>query len=57
MILKLPGRNIGFSMLQNKILSLWKPTSNVQLMDIENGYYLANFDNKRDCEKVLSEGP
>ncbi|KAA3473213.1 GroES-like zinc-binding alcohol dehydrogenase family protein [Gossypium australe] len=26
-------------------------------MDIENGYFLAKFQNIMDCEKVLSEGP
>lgn len=25
-------------------------------MNIENGYFLARFDNKSDCEKVLSKG-
>lgn len=54
-VLKLLGRNIGFSVLQNKLYNLWKPYSPFHLMDIENGF-LASFQNKLDCEKVLSEG-
>ncbi|MBA0841314.1 hypothetical protein Goarm_003810 [Gossypium armourianum] len=42
-ILKLLGHNIGYSVLQNKIYSLWKPSLPLYLMDIENGYFLAKF--------------
>ncbi|KAA3474118.1 GroES-like zinc-binding alcohol dehydrogenase family protein [Gossypium australe] len=56
-VLKLLGRNIGYSVLQNKIYSLWKPSSLFQLIDIENDYFLAKFQNKIDYEKVLAEGP
>ncbi|MBA0870833.1 hypothetical protein Goshw_017775 [Gossypium schwendimanii] len=34
-----------------------KPSLPFQLMDIENGYYLAKFQDKRDFEKVISQGP
>ncbi|MBA0585698.1 hypothetical protein Gorai_016465, partial [Gossypium raimondii] len=54
-ILKLLGRNIGFSILQNKIYSLWKPSVPVHMMDIENGYFLVQFQNKLDCKRPLSE--
>lgn len=50
-ILKLLGRNIGYSILQNKVYSLWKPSSSFHLMDIENGYFMAKFQNKLDYEK------
>ncbi|MBA0695910.1 hypothetical protein Goari_002507 [Gossypium aridum] len=55
-ILKFLGRNIGYSILQNKVYSLWKPSSPFHLMDIENRYFLAKFQNKLDCKKVLSRG-
>ncbi|PPD80711.1 hypothetical protein GOBAR_DD22375 [Gossypium barbadense] len=56
MILKLLGRNIDFSVLQNKLYNLWKPSAPIHMMDIENGYFLVKFQNKLDCEKALSEG-
>ncbi|PPR91394.1 hypothetical protein GOBAR_AA29289 [Gossypium barbadense] len=56
-ILKLLGRNIGFSILQNKIYSMWRPIATIHMMDIENDYFLVKFQNKLDYEKVLSEGP
>ncbi|MBA0876882.1 hypothetical protein Goshw_022427 [Gossypium schwendimanii] len=55
-ILKLLGRSIGFSVLQNKLYNLWKPLAALHMMDIENGYFLVKFQNKLDCEKALSEG-
>ncbi|KAA3469599.1 ATPase GET3 [Gossypium australe] len=56
-ILKLLGRNIGFSVLQNKLYILWRPSATIHTMDIKNGYFLVKFQNKADCEKALFEGP
>ncbi|XP_017644360.1 uncharacterized protein LOC108485001 [Gossypium arboreum] len=56
-VLKLLGRNIGFSVLQNKIYSMWKPSAPIHMMDIENDYFLVKFQNKQDCQKAHSEGP
>ncbi|KAK5825070.1 hypothetical protein PVK06_019872 [Gossypium arboreum] len=57
MILKLLGRNIGFLVLQNKIYSMWRSIAPIHMMDIENDYFLIEFQNKRDCETALSERP
>lgn len=56
-VIKLLGRSVGFSVLQNKIYNLWKPSASFQLIDIENDSFLLNFRNSFGCEKVLSEGP
>ncbi|MFQ6623835.1 hypothetical protein Gotur_004418, partial [Gossypium turneri] len=45
-VLKLLGRNIGYSVLHSKIYSLWKSSSPFQFMDIENGYFLAKLKKK-----------
>ncbi|KAH1129461.1 hypothetical protein J1N35_000839 [Gossypium stocksii] len=56
-VIKFLGRNIGFSVLQNKIYNMWRPLGTIHMMGIENGYFLVKFQNKRDCEKALAEGP
>lgn len=56
-VIKLLGRKIGFSVLQSKIYNLSKLSSSFCSMDIENGYFLASFQNKFDYEKVFTEGP
>ncbi|PPR90069.1 hypothetical protein GOBAR_AA30618 [Gossypium barbadense] len=55
-VIKLLGRNIGYTTLQNKIHFLWQPSQPFRLMDIEKGYYLAKFRNPGDYERVLSQG-
>ncbi|XP_016676325.1 uncharacterized protein [Gossypium hirsutum] len=55
-VLKLLGRNISYGVLFNRVSNLWKPIQPFQLMDIENGYYLAKFQNNNDYEKVLTQG-
>ncbi|PPD98885.1 hypothetical protein GOBAR_DD04099 [Gossypium barbadense] len=52
-VLKLLGRNIGYVALFNRIHSLWRPSVSIQLMDIENGYFLTKFSDKGDFDKML----
>ncbi|PPS09940.1 hypothetical protein GOBAR_AA10716 [Gossypium barbadense] len=40
----------------NKFYIMWRPSAPIHMMDIENGYFLVKFQNKMDCDKVLSEG-
>ncbi|MBA0848906.1 hypothetical protein Goshw_008593 [Gossypium schwendimanii] len=37
--------------------TMMRPSMPFQLMDTENGYFLEKFQNKKDYEKVLSQGP
>ncbi|MBA0833937.1 hypothetical protein Goarm_006344 [Gossypium armourianum] len=41
-------RRIGFHALLNKINAMWKPLNPVQLMDLENDFYLVRFNNEKD---------
>ncbi|KAE8654014.1 hypothetical protein F3Y22_tig00117056pilonHSYRG00680 [Hibiscus syriacus] len=50
-VLKLLGKNIGLNALSNKTFTLWKPSQPFNLMDLENGYLLAKFQNDEDYEK------
>ncbi|KAA3486517.1 reverse transcriptase [Gossypium australe] len=56
-VLRMLGRNLGIMTLQNRLYGIWKPSQPFQLMDIENGYYLAKFQNIVDYDKILSQGP
>lgn len=52
-VIKLLGRNIEYFAIQNKISLLWRQSKLFRLMDIENNYFLAKFQNLEDFEKVL----
>ncbi|MBA0771169.1 hypothetical protein Gotri_019681, partial [Gossypium trilobum] len=56
-VLKMLGRNLGITTLQNRLYGIWRPSKPFQLMDIENGYFLAKFQSTEDYDKILSQGP
>ncbi|KAK5785849.1 hypothetical protein PVK06_040470 [Gossypium arboreum] len=56
-VLKMLGRNLGITTLHNKLYGIWKLFKPFQLMDIENGYFLAKFQSTNDYDKILSQGP
>lgn len=45
-VIKLLGRTIGFNTLLNKVSLLWNIRGRVQLMDLENDFYLVRFGSK-----------
>ncbi|MBA0759043.1 hypothetical protein Gotri_021982, partial [Gossypium trilobum] len=52
MVVKLLGRNIGYVTLQNRILSLWKPSKSFQIMDVENGPSRLSVQQKKFLEEI-----
>ncbi|MBA0792766.1 hypothetical protein Gohar_017238 [Gossypium harknessii] len=56
-VIKLLGRKITFNAILNIIKILWKTKSPFQLMDLENDYYLVQFNDEEDFKNVLTKGP
>ncbi|KAL4362551.1 hypothetical protein GQ457_04G013570 [Hibiscus cannabinus] len=56
-IVRLLGRAIGYNALLNRIRSLWNPSGEVGLVDLDNNYCLVRFANAADVSKVLVGGP
>ncbi|KAJ1425768.1 Ribonuclease H-like superfamily [Sesbania bispinosa] len=56
-IIKLMGKRIGFRMLQNRLSKLWQPSSSMEIIDMENDYFLVRFSNSDDLNHVLEHGP
>ncbi|KAH1055845.1 hypothetical protein J1N35_033910 [Gossypium stocksii] len=52
--LKMLGRNLGITTLHNRLYGIWRPSRPFQLMDIENGYFLAKFQSSADYDKILT---
>ncbi|MBA0651038.1 hypothetical protein Goklo_018408 [Gossypium klotzschianum] len=55
-IVKLLGGEIGFNVLLNKITLLWNPKCPIQLMDLENDFFVVRFQDKNDYNKALIRG-
>ncbi|MFQ6651500.1 hypothetical protein Gotur_023803 [Gossypium turneri] len=47
----------GYGVLHNRIYSLLEPSQPFRLMDVENGYYLVQFQNRDDYDMALTQGP
>ncbi|KAL4290760.1 hypothetical protein GQ457_14G014310 [Hibiscus cannabinus] len=56
-IVRLLGRSIGYKVLLDMIYGLWHPRGELQLIDLENNYYLVRFEDERDYADVLINGP
>ena len=56
-IVKLLGRSIGYKALHSRIVSLWKPVADFQIVDLDNGYFLVTLDDPNDYVNALTKGP
>ncbi|KAJ9180978.1 hypothetical protein P3X46_009156 [Hevea brasiliensis] len=55
-VMRLPGRRVGYKALLNKLDALWK-MNDFQLIDLDNDFFVVRFFSKEDFQKVLLEGP
>ncbi|XP_031131806.1 uncharacterized protein LOC116033187 [Ipomoea triloba] len=57
LIIKLLGKQIGYNFLLRRLQTMWKPEGNMEIIDLDNDYYLARFENKLDYDFATFEGP
>ena len=57
LIIKLIGRSIGFILLLRKIKEIWKPKASIDLVALDNGFFLAKFASMDDYEYAMLGGP
>ncbi|KAE8704604.1 hypothetical protein F3Y22_tig00110450pilonHSYRG00928 [Hibiscus syriacus] len=56
-IVRMLGKSVGYRALWNKIHTLWKPQGKIQMIDLENEYYLIKLELESDYITALIEGP
>lgn len=56
-IVKVMGRTVGYKALYNRILTLWHPTGDIKVVDLDNHYYLVRLNREPDYKRALLEGP
>ncbi|XP_031124327.1 uncharacterized protein LOC116027041 [Ipomoea triloba] len=57
LIVKVMGRNVGYTYLLKRLTAIWHPKARMELVTMENGYYLAKFAFVDDYEFVKYGGP
>lgn len=57
LIVKVFRRTVGFTFLQSRLLSLWKPMGRIDIVDLGKEFYLVRFYLEDDHDSVLYKGP
>ncbi|CAN0872747.1 hypothetical protein LINGRAHAP2_LOCUS10201 [Linum grandiflorum] len=56
-IVKVYGRTVGYFHLVNRLTSLWKPSCEVDFLDVGHGFYVVKFQAREEAIRVMSSGP
>ncbi|KAK9175188.1 hypothetical protein WN944_027194 [Citrus x changshan-huyou] len=56
-VVKTLGRNLGYCALSFRLNKVWRSTTGFGIIDLANDYFLIRFNNEKDVEFVLTEGP
>ena len=57
LIVKVLGRTVGYTYLLRRIKALWHPKSHIDLVAMDNDYFLVKFASKDDYNFAKYEGP
>ena len=57
LIVKVFGKIVGFTFLQSRLLSMWKPVGRIDIVDLDKEFYLVRFYSKDDYDAILDKGP
>uniref|UniRef100_A0A2C9UAB1 DUF4283 domain-containing protein n=1 Tax=Manihot esculenta TaxID=3983 RepID=A0A2C9UAB1_MANES len=55
--IKLLGKSIGYNYLVRWLKEIWKPLARIDVIAMDNGYFLVKFLSKKDLNQALLEGP
>ncbi|XP_019192739.1 PREDICTED: uncharacterized protein LOC109187040 [Ipomoea nil] len=57
LIIKVMGRRVGYAYLLRRLQTMWRPKANMDLIAIDNDYFLVRFGAVEDLEFAMFEGP
>ncbi|KAI5664825.1 hypothetical protein M9H77_24148 [Catharanthus roseus] len=57
LILKVLSKRFNYKVIEQRTKDLWKLEWDCELVDLEDGYYLARFCSVKDCTHILEGGP
>ncbi|KAJ1408029.1 hypothetical protein SESBI_23885 [Sesbania bispinosa] len=56
-LVKLLGKRLGMKFLRQRLIKLWQPEGGMDMIDLENDYFLIRFSNMADVSRVFEGGP
>lgn len=54
---KLPGKSLGFNIMKARLVVTWNLLGAFEIMDVGHGFFMVEFDNEEDRNKVINGGP
>ncbi|CAL1402224.1 unnamed protein product [Linum trigynum] len=57
LVVRLLGLRIGFVTLCNRLKSLWRPSGNMEIKDLDHDCFLVKLENEQDYFRALTDGP
>ncbi|KAI9076389.1 hypothetical protein K1719_041624 [Acacia pycnantha] len=57
LVVKLMGRQLSYGFMVKKLSQIWARKGLIDVFDLENDYYLVNFQHKEDYMEALTGGP
>ncbi|KAJ4823692.1 hypothetical protein Tsubulata_050763 [Turnera subulata] len=57
LILRVLGRDIGYKALHTRLVQIWQPKGQLDLLDLGAGCFLARLSQSDDIERVIKRGP
>lgn len=57
LIIKLWGRSVGYNYLLRRLQAIWRPKAQMNLIGLDNGYFLVKFEEEEDYKYAKFEGP
>ncbi|XP_031121135.1 uncharacterized protein LOC116024380 [Ipomoea triloba] len=57
LIIKVMGRRVGYAYLLRWLISMWRPKGRMELIALDNDYFLVKFGTREDLEFAKYEGP
>ncbi|CAN1142693.1 hypothetical protein LINPERHAP2_LOCUS13202 [Linum perenne] len=56
-VIRLIGKSVGYSYLCNRLRSMWKPSSSMQVIDVDLNCFMVRFGEEKDYFRALTGGP
>ncbi|KAJ1404642.1 Zinc finger, CCHC-type [Sesbania bispinosa] len=57
LLVKLLGKRMNLRYFHARLIKLWRPTSPMEVIDIDNEYYVIRFEDLSDLQHVMDDGP
>ncbi|KAJ1392541.1 hypothetical protein SESBI_35774 [Sesbania bispinosa] len=57
LIIKLLGKRVSLKFLQGRLHKLWQPKERMEVIDIDNDFFVVRFTDRSDLSKVYEGGP